>query len=434
LQPNTAAARLTARSTTVVVAEDDPRERSASAGLVEADPAFLLVATAADADEAIEAGRRWRPQIMVIDASLPKGGGARVVHEVSVVSPRTRAVVLSDFADRNHVLQMLDAGAAAYLVKRAHLDLLDALRAVSRGHSVLSPEVTGHLLEERASMAGVLAGSRLLNREEVRSTIDARTFAVAFQPVFSLRSAVAVGVEALCRLPPGRGLSPDRWFAEARAVGLGVELELAVLSAALETARGRPEGLFLSVNVSPEVVVDPRFVDLVGASGEGGRLVIEITEHDVVKDYGALKQRLADLRSAGVRVAVDDVGAGYASFRHVLLVRPDVIKLDVALIAEIDTDPSRRALAAGIVATARELGATVVAEGIETQAQFASLTSIGVEFGQGYYLARPGPLPRARPRPDLVPRLGLAALPPADPPRQAHVGAASVGRALDRSG
>lgn len=380
--------------TTVAIAEDDERVRSALARLVGADPHFQVVAMAGDADAAIEAGRSWQPDIMLLDVALPKGSGVRAVHELSVTSPGTRVVALSGYADRKHVLQMLDAGAVGYLVKSPQLDLMGALRSVSQGQSVLSSEVTGHLLEERAGLARSRGEPRLLDPEEIRSTIDARSFAVAFQPIFSLAGGVAVGVEALCRLSPGRGLSPDMWFAEAQAVGLGVELEMRVVAAALEAAARRPEGLFLSVNVSPAVVVDPRFTDLVEHSGEARQLMLEITEHDAVKDYEALQERLVLVRSLGVMVAVDDVGAGYANFRHVLMLRPDMIKLDVTLIAEIDADPSRRALAAGLVATARELGATVVAEGIETKGQLDCLSAIGVELGQGFYLARPGPLPR----------------------------------------
>lgn len=378
------------RRTTVVVAEDDPRLRAAMAELVSSHPDFVLVATASDAHEAIEVARLLEPDVMVMDVLLPRGPGVRVVRELSVVSPATRVVVLSGSAERNVVLQMLDAGAVGYLVEGDELDLLGALGAVARGHSVLSHEVTGYLLEDRARLAR--PGSRLLDAAEIRAAIDARSFAVAFQPIFSLRTGLVVGLEALCRLSPGRGLSPDMWFTEARAAGLDVELEHVVLASALESARRRPAGLFLSVNASPQVVTDPDFLALVERSGED-QLVVEITEHDAVKDYDTLNSRLREARRLGVLVAVDDVGAGYANFRHVLTLRPDMIKLDVTLTTQIDADPSRRALAKGIVAAAWELGARVVAEGIETRAQFDALAGLGVELGQGYYLGRPGPLP-----------------------------------------
>jgi EAL domain-containing protein (putative c-di-GMP-specific phosphodiesterase class I) len=138
--------------------------------------------------------------------------------------------------------------------------------------------------------------------------------------------------------------------------------------------------------------MDRGFAALVMEHGRPHDLVLELTEHTAVEDYAKLMTRLDHLRRRGVRIAVDDVGAGYANFRHVLRVRPDIIKLDVSLTTEIDRDPSCRALAAGLVAVATELRATVVAEGIETVDQLECLVALGVEHGQGYYLARPGRL------------------------------------------
>jgi EAL domain-containing protein (putative c-di-GMP-specific phosphodiesterase class I) len=364
---NTPGGAVDRRRITVAIAENDPRLRQAMAHLVGADPAFELLATAGDAEDAIDVGRCHKPEVMLLDVALPKGPGARVVRALSLVSPRTRVVALSSFGDRKQVVQMLDAGAVGYLVKSADLDLLGALRSVHHGN-------------------------HLLSTEEIQATIDARSFAVAFQPIFSLRSGVAVGVEALCRLSPGRGLTADMWFAEARAAGLGVELELAVLTSALEAARRRPVGLFLSVNVSPQVVTKPEFIDLVRRSGEARQLVIEIAEPDAVKEYETLNEELREARQLGVQVAVDDVGVGYVDLHHVLILRPDMVKLDITLTAEIDTDRSHQVLAKEIAAAARKLGATVVAEGIETRRQFDTLTAVGVEYGQGYHLARPGPL------------------------------------------
>lgn len=381
------------RRATVVVAESDPRLRASIEDVVASDSAsFEVVATACDAVEAVEAGLRHQPDIMLVDAGLPRGTGVHAVRELSALAPGTRIVALSDYGDRKHVLQMLDAGAEGYLIKSANLDVLGALRSVRRGHSVLSDEVAGHLIAERAELAGARAGTTLLDREQIRNTIDARSFSMAFQPIFSLSAGVAVGIEALARLSPNLGLSADMWFSEAWTLGLGVDLELAVISSALESARSRPAETFLSVNVSPNIVANPAFRALMTRFSERGRLVLEITEHEAVKDYQSLNDHLSLVRKLGVLVAVDDVGAGYANFRHVLTLRPDMIKLDVTLTAEMDTDRSRRALASGIVAAARELGATVVAEGIETRAQLECLTSLGVEYGQGFLLARPGPL------------------------------------------
>lgn len=379
----------TDRPVTVAIADDDPRVRQALARLVATDPRFAVVATAADAEEAVAAALAHQVDIAVVDVQMPRGTGLRVVRELSVLAPSIRVLALSGYGDRKYVIQMLDAGAVGYMVKSAELDLLGALHAVVRGERVLSHEVTGHVIAE---LSHSHFGAPRIGAGRIAEVLDARSFSVAFQPIFSLRNRTAVGVEALARLSPDPALPPDVWFAEAWAVGLGPDLELALVQRAIERSRRRPVGTFLSVNVSPEVAVDRSFAALVTRHGRPHDLVLELTEHTPVQDYDGLMARLDHLRRHGVRIAVDDVGAGYANFRHVLRLRPDIVKMDVSLTTEIDSDPSCRALAAGLVAVGNELRATVVAEGIETRSQLESLVALGVEHGQGYYLARPGRL------------------------------------------
>ena len=126
-----------------------------------------------------------------------------------------------------------------------------------------------------------------------------------------------------------------------------------------------------------------------------GRVVLEITEHTDVEDYDRLLRALQPLRQRGLKVAVDDTGAGYASLRHILNLRPDFIKLDMDLIRHIDLDPARRALASALIAFARDTDSCIIAEGIETASEFATLRSLGVEQAQGYFLGRPMPLEQA---------------------------------------
>jgi EAL domain-containing protein (putative c-di-GMP-specific phosphodiesterase class I) len=119
------------------------------------------------------------------------------------------------------------------------------------------------------------------------------------------------------------------------------------------------------------------------------RMVLEVTEHVEVADYDTLVDGLDILRTSGCRIAVDDAGAGYSSLRHILRLRPDYIKLDMTLTRGIDTDSDRRALASSLLTFAREVSATVIAEGIETPAELDTLRSLGATLGQGYFLARP---------------------------------------------
>ena len=211
---------------------------------------------------------------------------------------------------------------------------------------------------------------------------------VALQPLVSLPDQTIVGVEALARFRDGR--SPDLWFREAQACGLSKQLDLLAFERATELLDVIPEGLHLSVNAGPDLLLDPRLRRRLVQSGLPlHRLVIEVTEHARVTDYAALSHAVESLREHRVRFAIDDTGAGYASLNHVLQLRPDVIKLDRGLINGVDSDPGRRALVTALVLLALELGANVTGEGIETPGQLEALATLGVDHGQGYLLARP---------------------------------------------
>ena len=152
----------------------------------------------------------------------------------------------------------------------------------------------------------------------------------------------------------------------------------------------------MSLNVSPETVVAGGLADTLAAHAPE-RLILEVTEHAHIDDYAPLNRALMRLRAIGVRLAVDDAGAGYAGLRHIVQLRPDVIKLDMSLVRHIDTDGARRSLTVAMRHYAEETGAKLIAEGIETEGELATLASLGVEFGQGYLLGRPAPLDQVFP-------------------------------------
>ena len=228
-------------------------------------------------------------------------------------------------------------------------------------------------------------------REEIRSRVQAvlddAAVRMALQPIRGIRSGELVGFEALARFADG---SPGAMFADADEVGLGLELELLAVRTALPLLARLPEPTYLSVNASPELILDGRLIDLLSTPGvDLGRLVLEVTERAAVSRYDRLRTLLAPLRERGMRLAADDTGAGYASFHHVLELRPDIIKLDRSLIAGIDTDPAQRSLVIAVALLALDLRATLTAEGIETAAQLEALGNLGIDHGQGYHLGRP---------------------------------------------
>ena len=212
-------------------------------------------------------------------------------------------------------------------------------------------------------------------------------FTMVFQPIFDINDEV-IGLEALSRFSAEPQRTPDIWFTEAAQAGLGVELELAALRKALAALRWLPSRLYVSANLSPETIVSSELVKALEDYPQG-RIVLEVTEHAAVADYVSLHRALTPLRSKGVRLAIDDAGAGFASLRHVLALNPDIIKLDVSLIRNIDADKAKRAMASALTAFAAETDCLVVAEGVETVAELKCLRDIGVDAVQGYILARP---------------------------------------------
>jgi EAL domain-containing protein (putative c-di-GMP-specific phosphodiesterase class I) len=174
-------------------------------------------------------------------------------------------------------------------------------------------------------------------------------------------------------------------------VGLLVELELAAIRAAFAAIPTLPAKTCLTVNASPVTVIGARFQKLMRKI-DGRRVVVEVTEHAPIADYARMNDAVQSIKDEGLRLAIDDAGAGFASLRHILRLDPDFIKLDRTLIHGIAKDRSKQALAVGLISFAEKIGATIVAEGIETAAELKALAELGVQYGQGFYLARPVPL------------------------------------------
>lgn len=228
-------------------------------------------------------------------------------------------------------------------------------------------------------------------RDRLRGVLDQRQFHMVYQPIFRINSRSAVGHEALTRFTAEPARSPDKWFNEAAEVGLQDELELAVIGKSLDDLSAFPAGTYLSYNISPATIMRHPGLE-VFAGCPLDRIMLELTEHDSIEDYGEIASILAPHRERGLKLAVDDAGAGYASFRHILKLRPDVIKLDSTLVAAIDADQGVRALASAIVRFSQETRSTVVAEGVETAQELQVLQELGVDFAQGYLLGRPARL------------------------------------------
>lgn len=378
----------------VLLADDEPGLRIALTELLSHEERVELIGTAADAEEAIRIAQADLPDVALVDVRMPAGGGPHAARGISRVSPATRVIALSAYEDRTNVLEMLRAGAVGYLVKGSAADeLVQGIQAVADGGTSLSAEVMTGVVAELATQLRreeIEQDAERAIRGDIERFVSGHGVWMVFQPILDLDSGEAVGMEALARFGSIPMKPPDQWFAQATALELGLQLELRTMKEALEGLPKIPDGVFLSINSSHHTAEAPQLVDRL--DGVEDRIVLEITEHEAIEDYGALAEALAPLRQRGLRVAVDDVGAGYASLRHALQLAPDMVKMDISLTRAIDRDQARRALAAALISFAGETDMTIVAEGIETAAELDALRELGVRYGQGFYFARPAAL------------------------------------------
>jgi EAL domain-containing protein (putative c-di-GMP-specific phosphodiesterase class I) len=254
------------------------------------------------------------------------------------------------------------------------------------------------LQAERAASRGRLAVAEL---------IQTHAYFPVFQPIVKITSGRICGYEALTRFLDGE--RPDVRLSAAWSMGMGPELELALLATAVEAGRQLPEGCWLNVNLSPRLLDDLEPVRDILAEADRP-LVLEITEHEVIADYPAFRAALSGL--GPVRTAVDDAGSGIASLAHILELHPDFVKLDIDLIRGIDTDPARRAMAVAMCHFAGDTGCQLIAEGVETKGEADIIQALGVDFGQGYWYGRPEPIEALITGPSLSPtRTGSASAP-----------------------
>ncbi len=230
--------------------------------------------------------------------------------------------------------------------------------------------------------------------ERIRNALTQNGVSMVFQPIYTLADRRVVGFEALSRFADRRDRPPDVFFHEAHAVGLGIALEAKTIGLGLCGLQAFTPEVYVSVNISPETILSPAFPDIF-RDIPLERVTLEITEHAAVDRYQEIADVLRPVRARGLQLAVDDAGAGYASFRHILQLEPDRIKLDCSLTKNIDRDPARRALIAAFVRFSEDTGASLIAEGVETEKELEALLQLGVAKAQGHFLGRPMPIGQA---------------------------------------
>jgi diguanylate cyclase (GGDEF)-like protein len=354
---------------------------------------FAIILPNSDVETGQAVGRR------ILTAAL--GGG----DPSAPIEPFSLSVGVSAYPAPSTELQELyrHADAALYWCKRHGRTAVIAFDASHHGDG--APE------RPTAQLAG-----------DIAKVLKSRALRPVYQPIFSLETGLPVGFEGLVRPTDGAPF-PDAGslFAAAEAAHQTVELDLLCLEIVAAGAALLPEDVYLSVNLSPRTLESSMFraSDVKGIFRRHGialnRIVVELTERETVEDLDELRRNVKTLRSAGLRLAADDVGAGNAGLRLLSAIQFDVVKIDLSLVQEGAAHDPSHAILRALQALAAQWNASVVAEGVETSEQLAVVRGLGITAGQGYLLGRPGKEPVAEPldldsliAPDDIPLLTLA--------------------------
>jgi EAL domain-containing protein (putative c-di-GMP-specific phosphodiesterase class I) len=370
--PNGAGSRVLVGRTILVVDDDPVMGKLYSAGL---GARGAEVTVAASSEQALELLVDQPFDLIICDKSLPGLSGdelVRALRETDQNSVRP-IIMVSGHGDVAERMTSYEAGVTDYVIKP--VSMTELMAKVSA------------LLQHGDALRTTSMRATRAEQEAMRDRLVERAWQPHFQPIVRLADLVVIGYEALTRFDDG--MNPETAFDTARRSGLGPELELAVLEDALHVAAGLPEDSWVSVNASPSTIMDPDFDRVIAKAS--ARIVIELLETEPVGDHPDMLSRVAGLPGSPL-LACDDTGSGWAGLRQLVELRPQVVKLDRALVSGIDKDPTRRALVSGLRHFTNEIGALLLAEGIETVEELDTLSSLGVDLGQGYLLGMPLPL------------------------------------------
>jgi len=369
--------------------------------------------TVSDSSVAIERFLSFEPDLVLLDLHMPHPDGFEILSQLEPLVPRDTyvpiLVLTADITDSARE-RALAIGARDFLTKPFRYNELllriNNLLETRALHSQLRRDkaiLEARMREQQVTEAALAERRRAASRriESVLTTDrdephdrhgDGVRLQMVYQPILDLQNGDVLGAEALARFGTEPQRSPAQWFIEAAEVGLAIQLELAAVRRAAEGLALLPPAAFLSVNASADTLRSPALLDLLSEL-PASRFIIELTEHDPVGDYRQLVPAVNRLRDMGVRLAVDDAGAGFTSLQQILQLAPDLIKLDRGFIQGLADDPVRRALTTALLTFAHDIGATLVAEGVATASELEALRKLGVRHGQGRFLGEPMPLP-----------------------------------------
>ena len=330
--------------------------------------------------------------VIVSDISMPEMTGVELLRTIRAYDADLPVVLVTGLPAIDSATDAVEYGAFKYIVKPFEAEVLRS--AVERARKLYR---MARMKREAMKLLGANAVSADRAGLEVSFDSALDSMWMAFQPILRASDASVFGYEALLRTEEPTLIRPDLVVDAAERLNslprLGRKVrELA--SAAMSTA---PPDAALFLNLHPLDLADEELFDeLAPLTQMARRVILEVTERAAIEEVDAVERRVSQLRERGFRIAVDDLGAGYAGLSSFALLEPEIVKLDVSLLRDIDQSPVKQKLVASMTALCKDMGFLVVAEGIETPAERDCVVALGCDLLQGFLFARPGrPFPTA---------------------------------------
>ena len=373
----------------VLVADDEETVVDVLRALIGSDPSLRFVGAAHNAEDAIEMTARERPDVVLLDVRMPGGGGLRATREITKRCAPTKVVALSAHQDSDTVIGMISAGASGYVPKGDPTEKI--LRTI---HRAMDADYVAEESGPSLTLVSPMLPRRTQQRTGVARAILDGVITAEFEPIAELATGRIVGLDAHPRVATLPHRSYDAWLADAEGADLLLDFELSAFRASLSALPVIPEDLFLEFEVTQSTAAEGRFRRAIRGS-VAPRVVLGFSPlapaaapELEAADPGGL---LATLRSRGIRIAARDAGPGFESLRHLSNLSPDLARLDPTLIRSLGQTFSSHSVVAAVVACAGDVGARLIAPGVESEEQLHELRNLGVELVQGPIVGEPIP-------------------------------------------
>jgi len=330
--------------------------------------------------------RSFSYDVVLTDLNMPGGSGIDLIRSVHLAHPETSFILITGVPEVESAISAVGLGVSGYLSKPVDRAELEAAvrRGVRRSRSFGTDRIARDLL------ARTIAEERQAEERRCAADDAIRGLRMAYQPLFRMSDQEVIGFEALMRFPDGSFSNPGEMLAAAERLNLTHKLGRAVRGRVAEAIRlGAVQGSIF-VNLHSSELLDSELFEGRGPLAQYAEsVVLEITERQSLEICDETLTTLNRLRDLGFRIAIDDLGTGYSGLASVVLVRPDIVKMDMSLTRAIDQDPMRRRIVDGLVTLCHDSGIEVVAEGVETEAELAAIDRLGCDLAQGFLLGRP---------------------------------------------